>query len=310
MITAQNLTKKYGDKTVVNDISFVVEDGKITGFLGPNGAGKSTTMRAMLGLDSAQGTTLYDGQPLSSYKQPSQVVGILLDAKSFHPKRSARNHLKVLAQASGIPVSRVDEVLALVGLQDVANKQPGKFSLGMAQRLGIATAILGNPKHLILDEPANGLDPEGIHWLRDFLHQYVTTGNSVLISSHLLSEMQLMAHNLVIIGKGSMIASQSMESFIQSANTGAIFVRTTDLNALSAALTQQKVAWVAERNGLKVSGVTSDQLSTFLFQLGMPVLELAAENVSLEDAFLKMTSGAQEYRAAVPPTDTTPGGQV
>jgi len=309
MITAQNLTKKYGNKVVVNDISFVVEDGKITGFLGPNGAGKSTTMRAMLGLDNAQGSTLFDGQPLSSYPQPSQVVGILLDAKSFHPKRTARNHLKVLAQASGIPESRVDEVLTLVGLQDVANQKPGKFSLGMAQRLGIATAILGQPKHLILDEPANGLDPEGIHWLRDFLHSYVTTGNSVLISSHLLSEMQLMAHNLVIIGKGSLIASQSMESFIQSASTGAVFVRTTDLNALSAALTQQKVTWVAERNGLKVSGVTSDQVSAFLFQLGMPVLELAAENVSLEDAFLKMTSGAQEYRA-VTPTDTTPGGQA
>ena len=302
MITSQNLTKTYDKKVVVNNISFNVEDGKITGFLGPNGAGKSTTMRAMLGLDSAEGSTLYDGQPLSSYQQPSKVVGILLDAKSFHPKRSARNHLKVLAQASNIPLSRVDEVLNIVGLQDVANKKPGKFSLGMAQRLGLAAAILGEPKHLILDEPANGLDPEGIHWLRDFLHQYVTTGNSVLISSHLLSEMQLMAHNLIIIGKGSMIANQSMESFIQSAGTGAVFVRTTDLNALATQLTQRGVVWVGERNGLKVSGVTSDQLSGLLFELGMPVLELAAENVSLEDAFLKMTSGAQEYRA-------TSGGQ-
>ena len=302
MITAQNLTKTYGDKVVVNNISFVVEDGKITGFLGPNGAGKSTTMRAMLGLDSAEGSTLFDGRPLGDYPHPSQVVGILLDAKSFHPKRSARNHLKVLAQASGIAESRVDEVLALVGLQDVARKAPGKFSLGMAQRLGIAAAILGQPKHLILDEPANGLDPEGIHWLRDFLHQYVAGGNSVLISSHLLSEMQLMAHNLVVIGKGSMIANQSMESFIASASTGAVFVRTTDLNKLSAELTQRNVVWVAERNGLKVSGVTSDQLSAFLFELGMPVLELAAETSSLEDAFLKMTASAQEYKA-------TPGGQ-
>jgi len=302
MITAQNLRKTYGDKVVVNDISFVVEDGKITGFLGPNGAGKSTTMRAMLGLDSAEGSTLFDGQPLGNYPHPSQVVGILLDAKSFHPKRSARNHLKVLAQASGIPESRVDEVLALVGLQDVAGKAPGKFSLGMAQRLGIAAAILGQPKHLILDEPANGLDPEGIHWLRDFLHQYVAGGNSVLISSHLLSEMQLMAHNLVVIGKGSMIANQSMESFIASASAGAVFVRTNDLNKLSAELTKRNVVWVAERNGLKVSGVTSDQLSAFLFELGMPVLELAAETTSLEDAFLKMTANAQEYKA-------TPGGQ-
>jgi len=302
MITAQNLTKTYGSKVVVNNISFTVEDGKITGFLGPNGAGKSTTMRAMLGLDNAQGSTLYDGAPLSGYEHPSQVVGILLDAKSFHPKRSARNHLKVLAQASNIPLTRVDEVLSLVGLQDVANKKPGKFSLGMAQRLGIAAAILGQPKHLILDEPANGLDPEGIHWLRDFLHAYVANGNSVLISSHLLSEMQLMAHNLVVIGKGTMIANQSVDSFIQSASTGAVFVRTTDLNALATQLTQRGIVWVGERNGLKVTGATSDQLSALLFELGMPVLELAAENVSLEDAFLKMTAGAQEYRA-------TPGGQ-
>jgi len=302
MITAQNLRKAYGDKVVVDNISFVVEDGKITGFLGPNGAGKSTTMRAMLGLDSAEGSTLFDGRPLGDYPHPSQVVGILLDAKSFHPKRSARNHLKVLAQASGIPLSRVDEVLALVGLQDVASKAPGKFSLGMAQRLGIAAAILGQPKHLILDEPANGLDPEGIHWLRDFLHQYIAGGNSVLISSHLLSEMQLMAHNLVVIGKGVMIANQSMDSFIASASTGAVFVRTNDLNKLSVELTQRNIVWVAERNGLKVSGVDSDQLSALLFQLGMPVLELAAETTSLEDAFLKMTANAQEYRA-------TPGGQ-
>lgn len=303
MITAQNLTKSYGGKVVVNNISFVVEDGKITGFLGPNGAGKSTTMRAMLGLDNALGSTLYDGVPLTEHESPSKVVGILLDAKSFHPKRSARNHLKVLAQASGIPLSRVDEVLTLVGLQEVANKKPGKFSLGMAQRLGIAAAILGQPKHLILDEPANGLDPEGIHWLRDFLHQYVASGNSVLVSSHLLSEMQLMAHNLIVIGKGTMIANQSMESFIQSANTGAVFVRTTDLNALANQLTQRNIVWVGERNGIKVTGVTSDQLSALLFELGMPVLELAAENVSLEDAFLKMTANAQEYRA-------TPGGQA
>jgi ABC-2 type transport system ATP-binding protein len=184
VIEAKNLRKKYRRKVAVDNITFNVETGKVTGFLGPNGAGKSTTMRLMLGLDNGKGTTTYDGKRLGDYPAPSQVVGILLEAKAYHPTRTARNHLRVLADAGGIESKRVDEVLEIVGLKDVAKKKPGKFSLGMSQRLGIAAAILGKPKYLLLDEPANGLDPEGIAWLRDFLKKYADDGNAVFVSSH------------------------------------------------------------------------------------------------------------------------------
>ncbi len=210
MIKAQNLRKRYRKKVAVDDISFNVETGKVTGFLGPNGAGKSTTMRLMLGLDNGAGRTTFDGKRLHEYARPSQVVGILLEAKAFHPTRTARNHLRILAAASGVADARVDEVLDIVGLRDVAKKRPGKFSLGMSQRLGIAAALLGQPKYLILDEPANGLDPEGIAWLRQFLKEYADKGNAVFVSSHLLSEMSLMADNVIVIGKGKLIASTSI----------------------------------------------------------------------------------------------------
>ncbi len=202
MIVAEHLSKKYKKKFAVDDLSFNVETGMVTGFLGPNGAGKSTTMRLMLGLDNGKGNTLFDDKKLHTYDQPSQVVGVLLEAKAFHPTRSAMQHLRVLADAGGVPKSRVDEVLAEVGLTEVAKSKPGKFSLGMSQRLGIAAAILGKPKYLMLDEPANGLDPEGIAWLREFLKSYADQGNAVFVSSHLLSEMAQMADNVVVIGKG------------------------------------------------------------------------------------------------------------
>ena len=208
MIKAKNLGKSYrtgtfskSKKKAVDDLSFEVETGKVTGFLGPNGAGKSTTMRLMLGLDNGSGMTTYDGKPLKSYPNPSKAVGILLEAKAFHPTRTARRHLSVLAEAGDIPQKRVDEVLDIVGLKNVAKNKPGKFSLGMSQRLGTAAAILGEPKYLILDEPANGLDPEGIAWLRQFIRDYSKDGRGVLVSSHLLSEMSLMADNVVVIGK-------------------------------------------------------------------------------------------------------------
>ncbi len=206
MIQAQNLSKKYKKKLAVDSLSFTVEPGKVTGFLGPNGSGKSTTMRLMLGLDKGGGKTLFDEKPLYDHMHPSKVVGILLEAKAFHPTRSARNHLRVLADAGGIAQERVDEVLDIVGLADVAKKGPGKFSLGMSQRLGIAAAILGEPKYLILDEPANGLDPEGIAWLRQFIKDYADKGNAVFVSSHLLSEMAQMADDVVVIGNGKFIA--------------------------------------------------------------------------------------------------------
>src|ERR1700691_2824774 len=212
MINASHLSKRYRKTAAVDDLSFEVETGKVTGFLGPNGAGKSTTMRLMLGLDSGKGTTTYDNKMLHEYSEPSKMVGILLEAKAFHPTRTARNHLKVLATEGNIPMSRVDEVLDMVGLSTAAKKGPGKFSLGMSQRLGMAAALLASPKYLLLDEPANGLDPEGIVWLREFLKSYADDGNAVFVSSHLLDEMSHMADNVVVIGKGKLIASTSIKS--------------------------------------------------------------------------------------------------
>src|SRR6267154_376632 len=230
MITVEHLSKHYKKKIAVDDLSFRVETGKVTGFLGPNGAGKSTTMRLMLGLDNGDGKTTFDGKRLHEYGQPSRVVGILLEAKAFHPTRTARQHLRILADAGGINLKRVDEVLDEVGLTDVAKKGPGKFSLGMSQRLGIAAAILGKPKYLILDEPANGLDPEGIAWLREFLKAYADRGNGVFVSSHLLSEMALMADNVVVIGKGKLIADTSMDALLSDNGNSSIVVRSPKLS--------------------------------------------------------------------------------
>lgn len=298
MIEAQNLTKKYGNKTAVDNISFTVETGKVTGFLGPNGAGKSTTMRLMLGLDNGQGETLFDGKHLYNYRQPSQVVGIMLEAKAFHPTRTARNHLKILADAGNIPLKRVDEVLDIVGLTDVAKKKPGKFSLGMSQRLGIAAAILGEPKYLILDEPANGLDPEGIAWLRQFLKEYAKGNDrAVFVSSHLLSEMALMAENVVVIGKGKLIADTSISQLMSDNNHSSVFVRADKTKQLEAALRKYKIAFTRENNGLVVTDATTDQVGVAAFEEGVSVLELAQRSASLEEIFLELTDDAQEYHA-------------
>lgn len=297
MIKTSNLHKAYGKKVAVNDISFEVETGKVTGFLGPNGAGKSTTMRLMLGLDNGRGDTTFDGKHLHQYKEPSKVVGILLEAKAFHPTRTARNHLKVLAAAGGIPDSRVDEVLDIVGLKSVAKKRPGKFSLGMCQRLGIAAAILGKPKYLMLDEPANGLDPEGIAWLRQFLKDYADQGNAVFVSSHLLSEMALMADNIVVIGKGSLIASTSMSELVAGNSKSSVFVRVSDTAKLKNLLKSKKGATIeASEGGLKVTGVKTDEIGTLAYDNDLKVLELANHSASLEDAFLELTAGAEEYQ--------------
>lgn len=297
MIKAEHLSKRYRSKLAVNDISFEVETGKVTGFLGPNGAGKSTTMRLMLGLDNGEGTTTFDGKRLHEYVRPSHQVGILLEAKAFHPTRTAHNHLRILADASGVPAARVDEVLDLVGLRDVAKKRPGKFSLGMSQRLGIAAAILGNPKYLMLDEPANGLDPEGIAWLRNFIRDYADQGNAVFISSHLLSEMSLMADNLVVIGKGKLIASTSMKELIANSSHASVFVRAEDETALAKALTSAKFTFEPHENGVTVTGAQSDDIGRALFAAGIATLELAPKSASLEEAFLELTANAQEYQS-------------
>lgn len=297
MIEATNLSKKYRKKLAVDDISFTVETGKVTGFLGPNGAGKSTTMRLMLGLDNGGGKTTFDGKQLHEHANPSSVVGVLLEAKAFHPTRSAQSHLSVLADAGNIPKSRVSDVLEIVGLSDVAKKKPGKFSLGMSQRLGVAAAILGNPKYLLLDEPANGLDPEGIAWLRDFLKAYADKGNGVFVSSHLLSEMSLMADNVVVIGKGKMIASTSTDALLAGSSHSNVFVRSNKPKVLSAALAKQGLVSEAFDGGLKVTGAKTDEIGNLAFKQGITILELAPHNASLEDAFLELTAESQEYQA-------------
>lgn len=295
MIKAKNLTKKYRSKKAVTNLSFEVQTGKVTGFLGPNGAGKSTTMRLMLGLDNGGGTTLFDGQPLKRHPQPSKVVGVLLEAKAFHPTRSARNHLKVLAAEGSIPASRVAEVLEEVGLSEVAKKKPGKFSLGMSQRLGIAAAILGQPKYLILDEPANGLDPEGIAWLRKFIKDYAAKGNGVLVSSHLLSEMALMADNVVVIGKGKLIADTSINKLV-SGTSASVFVRTTNVSVMEKSLKNAGLNFGRENKGLVVQNTTTDNIGKLASAAKLTVLELAAHRATLEDAFLELTEESAEYK--------------
>ena len=300
MIKAHNLSKTYRTKrvkkTAVDNLSFEVKTGKVTGFLGPNGAGKSTTMRLMLGLDNGKGHTSYDSKRLNSYANPSNIVGILLEAKAFHPTRTARNHLKVLAAAGNISDKRVDEVLEVVGLADVAKSKPGKFSLGMSQRLGIAAAILGNPKYLILDEPANGLDPEGIAWLRQFLKDYASKGNGVLVSSHLLSEMSQMADNVVVIGKGRLIADTSIDQLV-AGSSSTIFVRAGNIEALAKILTKEGYKFAKEGAGLKVSSAKTDDVGLLAHQAKVTVLELTPHTASLEEAFLELTEGSEEYKA-------------
>jgi ABC-2 type transport system ATP-binding protein len=299
MIKADHLSKRYRKKYAVDDISFDVELGKVTGFLGPNGAGKSTTMRLMLGLDNGDGSTTFGGKKLHAYARPSRVVGVLLEAKAFHPTRTARNHLKVLADAGNIPMSRVDEALATVGLTEVAKSKPGKFSLGMSQRLGIAAAILGKPKYLMLDEPANGLDPEGIAWLRNFLKEYADAGNAVFVSSHLLSEMAQMADNIVVIGKGKLIASTSIQHIVAQSSHNGVIVRSPHTAKLEKALSAEKITFSKGPGGeLQVLGVKTDDVGKLAFQAGVQLNELSGRAASLEEAFLELTAGSEEYKAA------------
>lgn len=305
MIAADHLSKHYRKKPAVDDVSFTVDTGKVTGFLGPNGAGKSTTMRLMLGLDNGGGKTTYDGKHLQEYVRPAQVVGVLLEAKAFHPTRTARQHLRILAVQGGIPTARVDEVLDIVGLKDAGRRKPGKFSLGMSQRLGIAAALLGKPKYLILDEPANGLDPEGVAWLRNFLSDYADQGNAVFVSSHLLSEMQIMADNIVVIGKGKLIASTSISELTSGSKHSSVFVRSNNQKSLERLCKHEGYNYQRAEGGLKVVGVKTDLIGKLAFNAGVTVLELSAHGASLEEAFLELTEGAEEYRAVV---DSAPKG--
>jgi ABC-2 type transport system ATP-binding protein len=301
-IAARGLGKSYGGKPAVSDLSFDVEPGSVTGFLGPNGAGKSTTMRLMLGLDNGAGTTTFDGHPFSDLRHPMRHVGALLEAKPFHPTRKARNHLVMLAAANAIPRSRVDEVLALVGLTEVAKAKPKSFSMGMGQRLGLAAALLGDPHTLILDEPANGLDPQGIQWMRMFLKSLAAQGRSIFVSSHLLSEMALMADHLVVIGKGRLIATGPVGEFVSSAHANAVIVRTPDAPALAGLLTAQGATVEATEPGmLTISGLAAQAVGDLAFDHGVRLHELSNKVATLEEAFLERTAGAEEFQASVVP---------
>lgn len=309
MIRVEGLTKRYGPTLAVDDLTFAVEPGIVTGFLGPNGAGKSTTMRMILGLDRpSAGTATIDGKPYAALDRPLHTVGALLDAKWVHPNRSARAHLQWMAAAGGIDARRVDEVLELVGLSSQAKKKAGGFSLGMSQRLGLAGALLGDPQVLLFDEPVNGLDPEGIHWVRTFMQQLAAEGRTVLVSSHLLSEMARTAHRLVVIGRGRLIADTSVQEFIDQATETATIVRGPDLDGLAAALRAAGLTvhpQPADRirpAHLVVDGAESDRIGEIAAAQRLVLHELAGRVGSLEDAFIKLTAEHVEYQATALPT--------
>jgi ABC-2 type transport system ATP-binding protein len=297
MIEAVGLTKRYGDRIAVDQLSFTVRPGLVTGFLGPNGAGKSTTMRMILGLDApTSGRVTIDGQPFARLDNPMLAVGALLDAKAIHGGRSAYHHLLCLAQTNNLPRRRVDEVLDIVGLTAVARKRSKGFSLGMGQRLGIATALLGDPRILMFDEPVNGLDPEGILWIRNLMKNLAAEGRTVFVSSHLMSEMSLTADHLLVIGRGRMIADCTVAEFIERNSVMATRVRTPDAAALAAAVRASGGTAVVEPDGsLLVTELPMRRIGDLAFDHGLRLHELAPLQASLEQAFMELTKDSVEY---------------
>jgi len=317
-IVVDGITKRYGTKTVVDDLSFEVLPGRVTGFLGPNGAGKSTTMRLIVGLDRPDaGRVTVDGQTFRDIQYPARVVGTLLEARAVHPARKARDHLRMLAAASRVTDQRVDEVMEMTGITSAADRRVGGFSLGMHQRLGLASAILGDPAYMMLDEPTNGLDPEGIRWVREFLRALADQGRAVLVSSHLLAELALFVDHLVVIGKGRLIASSSVEE-LTADRPHEVFVQSPRLADLRVALEERGVTVAADDHGLRLTGTTAPAVGDLAALLGIPLHGLREDAGTLEEAFLEMTADAQEYRttrspgaapsAAPPPPPPPPGG--
>ncbi len=296
MIEARGLTKRYGGTTAVDDLSFRVESGTVTGFLGPNGAGKSTTMRMLLGLDRpSAGDALINGRPFVESAHPMREVGALLDAKAAHPGLTARNHLRGLAQSNRLAPKRVDEVLALTGLTDAAGRRVKGLSLGMSQRLGLAAAMLGDPKVLLLDEPVNGLDPEGIVWIRTFMKSLAAEGRTVLVSSHLMSEMALTADHLVVIGRGRLIADTSTADFIRGSSQNCVRVRSPRQDELAAAVAGAGHETRTADGYLEVLGLTCEEVGDLAYAARIPVHELFVEQASLEEAFMELTRDSVEF---------------
>ncbi len=308
MIEARALTKRYGDKAAVEDLTFTVRPGVVTGFLGPNGAGKSTTMRLIMGMDApTSGSVTVNGLPFARHERPLKTVGALLEARAIHPGRSARGHLLAQAATAGIGRRRVDEVIAMVGLTEAAGRRAGRFSLGMGQRLGIASALLADPEILILDEPVNGLDPDGIRWIRLLLRELAAEGRTVLLSSHLMSEMALTADHVIVMGRGRLLRDQSMASFIADAGAARVRVRTPEPDALREVLVREGgTVHEADAPGhgpadpaaaFEVDGLSSEQIGTLARQAGLTLYELALLTGSLEEAYMALTEDAVEYRA-------------
>ena len=301
MIEVENISKRYGEKLAVDGLDFVVRPGIVTGFLGPNGAGKSTTMRMIAGLDEpTAGRVRVNGKDYRAASAPMRELGILLEAKAVHSGRSARNHLLALAQTNGIGRRRVDEVIEMAGLGEVAGKRVGGFSLGMGQRLGIASALLGDPSVIVLDEPVNGLDPEGVLWIRNLLKGLAGEGRTVFVSSHLMSEMALTATRLVVVGRGRLIADTTVEEFVARAKGSAVTVRTPQAARLRDLLLGPDIAVTSEQSDvLQVQGLTAEQIGTAAWHARLPVFELTTQHASLEEAFMQLTDGSVDFRSHV-----------
>jgi ABC-2 type transport system ATP-binding protein len=297
MIEARGLTKRFGAKLAVDDLTFTVQPGIVTGFLGPNGAGKSTTMRMILGLDApTRGVTTIDGRRYADQPAPLHEVGALLEARAIHTGRTARNHLLALAATTGIGQRRVKEVIDLVGLTDVAGKRAGAFSLGMGQRLGIASALLGDPGTLILDEPVNGLDPEGILWVRNLLKGLAAEGRTIFVSSHLMSEMAQTASHLIVIGRGRLIADVGVDELTRMTSRDLVKVRTTEAGRLRALLARDGVVVTGRgEDELEIAGLDSAQVGLSAAQAGIALIELTPLQASLEEAFMEITRDAVEF---------------
>jgi len=301
-IEVSGLRKRFGPTLALDGMSFTVRPGQVTGFVGPNGAGKSTTMRVILGLDAAdQGTALVGGRPYRSLRHPLSHVGSLLDAAALQPSRSARNHLLWLAHSQGLGAKRVDAVIEQAGLQSAMRRKAGGYSLGMRQRLGIAAALLGDPPVLMMDEPFNGMDPEGIVWMRGFLRSLAAPGRAVLVSSHLMSELQDTAHHLVVVGRGHVIADTSVPELIATASDGRITVRTTVRSEAMTVLAHAGATVAAtDRDTLIVSGLAAEKVVMLLGESGVPFSEVSAHRATLEEAYMELTRDAVEFRAATP----------
>jgi ABC-2 type transport system ATP-binding protein len=316
MIEARDLTKRYGDKLAVDHLSFTVEPGRVTGFLGPNGAGKSTTMRLILGLDRPHsGTATIGGQQYTDLVEPLRAVGALLEARAMHPGRSAYNHLLFLAQSQGLSRSRVDQVIALVGLTEVAHKRTGGFSLGMSQRVGIAAALLGNPQVLVLDEPVNGLDPEGILWIRNLMKQLASEGRTVFVSSHLMNEMAVTADHLIVIGRGKLLAETSTQEFIERSAEKYVLVRSPDVATLADLIAadggkaepQEEAGGNGRATAVRVTSMDAPRIGEIAAANRIVLHELTPRLASLEEAYMELTADSLEYGAPGSPP-TSPAG--